>query len=103
VRRLKYLDRHTEPAGSGFDYHGDPVRILIGRVIAVALRDAYQFGVRSHSPRVVVVVPALLAAALRKLAASHPEGGSVGYLASHPPTAERLGRLDRLAKTYGEH
>ena len=35
VRRLQYFYRHTELAGSSFDFHGSPARILIGRVIAL--------------------------------------------------------------------
>lgn len=46
--------------------------------------------------------PALLATALRALAAAHPGAGAPGYLASHPPTDERLRHLDRLATTYGD-
>jgi len=45
--------------------------------------------------------PSLLADALTKLAASHPESSKVGYLSSHPATDERLSNLrrygDRLA------
>jgi len=45
--------------------------------------------------------PSLLADALTKLAASHPESSKVGYLSSHPATDERLDNLrrygDRLA------
>ena len=42
VRRLKYFDRHTELAGARFDYHGAPIAILKGRLIAIALLIAYQ-------------------------------------------------------------
>ena len=34
VRRLQYFYRHTRLAGAGFDYHGDPIAILKGRIIA---------------------------------------------------------------------
>jgi Zn-dependent protease with chaperone function len=37
--------------------------------------------------------PALLADALQKLAASHPGASKGGYLASHPPTDERIRRI----------
>ena len=37
--------------------------------------------------------PALLADALEKLAASHPEGSNPGYLASHPSTVDRIASL----------
>ncbi len=39
VRRLQYFYRHTEVAGSSFDFHGSPTRILIGRVIALVHAD----------------------------------------------------------------
>jgi Zn-dependent protease with chaperone function len=42
--------------------------------------------------------PSLLADALTKLAASHPESSKVGYLSSHPATDERLSNLRR----YGD-
>ena len=41
VRRLQYFYRHTEVAGSSFDYHGSPMSILIGRAVAFALLIAY--------------------------------------------------------------
>ncbi len=39
--------------------------------------------------------PALLADALETLSKMHPGGKELPYLASHPPTAERIGRLRR--------
>ncbi len=56
VRRLQYFYRHTEVAGSSFDFHGDPIKILIGRVIALAMLITYNFSVRLHSPLTLVVV-----------------------------------------------
>ena len=41
VRRLQYFYRHTTLAGSSFDYHGDPMAILKGRIIAVVLLVIY--------------------------------------------------------------
>ena len=41
VRRNKYLYRHTQLAGASFDYHAQPVAILKGRLIAVALLGGY--------------------------------------------------------------
>ena len=41
VRRLQYFYRNTSIAGASFDFHGDPLAILKGRVIAVALLAAY--------------------------------------------------------------
>jgi uncharacterized membrane protein YjgN (DUF898 family) len=60
VRRLQYFYRHTELAGSSFDFHGSPIRILIGRVIALVMLIAYNYSVRLHSPLTIVIV-ALLA------------------------------------------
>lgn len=56
VRRLQYFYRHTELAGSSFDFHGSPVRILIGRVIALGMLIVYNFSVRLHSRLTLVVV-----------------------------------------------
>lgn len=41
VRRLQYFYRHTRLAGAGFDYHGDPIAILKGRIIALILFGLY--------------------------------------------------------------
>ncbi len=35
VRKLQYLYRNTSLAGTSFDYHGNPIAILKGRLIAV--------------------------------------------------------------------
>jgi uncharacterized membrane protein YjgN (DUF898 family) len=56
VRRLQYFYRHTELAGSSFDFHGSPGKILIGRVIALAMLIAYNFSVRLHSPLTIVIL-----------------------------------------------
>lgn len=59
VRRLQYFYRHTEVAGSTFDFHGDPVRIFIGRLIALGMLIAYNLSVRMHSVMTLVVVGAI--------------------------------------------
>lgn len=41
VRREQYFSRHTHLAGMPFDYHGQPVAILKGRVVAAVLFAAY--------------------------------------------------------------
>jgi uncharacterized membrane protein YjgN (DUF898 family) len=41
VRRLQFFYRHTRLAGSGFDYHGDPIAILKGRLVGLVLFGAY--------------------------------------------------------------
>ncbi|TCJ18019.1 DUF898 domain-containing protein [Parasulfuritortus cantonensis] len=47
VRRLQYFYRNTSLAGSGFDYHGDPLAILKGRLIGVGLFVAYNVAART--------------------------------------------------------
>src|ERR1700722_213642 len=59
VRRLQYFYRHTEMAGSSFDFHGSPMRILIGRVIALAMLIAYNYSVRLRSPLTLVILAAI--------------------------------------------
>ncbi len=56
VRRLQYFYRHTELAGSSFDFHGSPIRILIGRLIALAMLIAYNVSVRLQSRMIFVIV-----------------------------------------------
>ena len=41
VRRLQFFYRHTRLAGAGFDYHGDPVAILKGRMVGLVLFGLY--------------------------------------------------------------
>lgn len=41
VRRMRYFYGHTEIAGTSLEYHGDPVRILIGRIIAFGILVVY--------------------------------------------------------------
>mgnify|MGYP003342959055 CR=1 FL=1 len=41
VRRLQYFYRNTALMGHGFDYHGDPVAILKGRITGIVLLVAY--------------------------------------------------------------
>lgn len=48
VRRLQYFYRNTSLAGGSFDYHGDPVAILKGRLIAVALLVLYNVAVNMN-------------------------------------------------------
>ena len=43
VRRLQYFYRNTHVAGAAFDYHGDPIAIFKGRIIAAILFGAYTF------------------------------------------------------------
>jgi uncharacterized membrane protein YjgN (DUF898 family) len=59
VRRLQYFYRHTELAGSSFDFHGSPIKILIGRVIALMVLFAYEWTARLRSPWILAVLLAL--------------------------------------------
>lgn len=43
VRRLRYFYDNTSVAGGSFDYHGNPLSILKGRIIAVVLLAIYHF------------------------------------------------------------
>ena len=60
VRRLKYFYLNTTLAENSFDFHGSPLAILKGRIIAVALLLAYQFS-SAVSPRMALAAMALLA------------------------------------------
>jgi len=59
VRKLRYFYSSTTLAGSAFGYHGDPVRILRGRIIAAALAAAY-FGAGRISPIGTLVMLAVI-------------------------------------------
>ena len=72
VRRLQYFDRNTVLDGAAFDFHGNPVAILKGRIVAVVLLGAYQmaFGFSVTAGLLVfgtlmMVLPYLLRGALR--------------------------------------
>ena len=60
--------------------------------------DDYGAGLLSHNG----MSPGLLADALKNLAASHPGSSAKGYLASHPPTEERMRHLRMLAGSNSE-
>ena len=61
VRRLQYFYRHTHVANSSFDYHGPPLAILKGRIVAVILFGAYFY--TSQASR-ITGSPAMLGAYL---------------------------------------
>ncbi len=72
VRRQQYFDRNTHLAGAVFDFTGNPLAILRGRILAVVLLAAYQyaFGFSLAVGLAVVLVllvslPYLLRGALR--------------------------------------
>jgi uncharacterized membrane protein YjgN (DUF898 family) len=50
VRRQRYFYDNTRLAGSSFEYHGNPLAILKGRIITVGLLMLYQFAIRFHPP-----------------------------------------------------
>lgn len=63
VRRLQYFYRHTRLADAGFDYHGDPIAILKGRIVGLILFALYS-SVRFVDWRVALAIIAGLAAAM---------------------------------------
>jgi uncharacterized membrane protein YjgN (DUF898 family) len=72
VRRLEYFYRNTRLAGSSFDYHGNPIAILKGRIIGFILFGAYSLAGRVspwHALAalgvIALIMPWLLASALR--------------------------------------
>jgi uncharacterized membrane protein YjgN (DUF898 family) len=57
VRRLEYFYGHTVLGGTSFGYHGDPMAILRGRMLAVALLVTYNLLTRLGTvPSIVAVV-----------------------------------------------
>jgi uncharacterized membrane protein YjgN (DUF898 family) len=63
VRRLQYFHRHTRLAGAPFDYHGSPIAILKGRIVAVNLLLIYTLAGQS-GPVVALIAFSILAIAL---------------------------------------
>ena len=56
VRRLRYFYRHTEVAGSTFDFHGQPLRMFYGRLIALGMLLLYSYSIRLHSMVTLLVI-----------------------------------------------
>lgn len=63
LRRLQYFYRHTELDGAVFDYVANPVSILLGRLIALALLVLYYLAIE-FSPWAGTSVTVLLACVL---------------------------------------
>jgi uncharacterized membrane protein YjgN (DUF898 family) len=63
VRRLQYFYRHTRISNASFDYHGKPLAILKGRLLASVLFGSY-YAASAISPTVGFVAFAMLAAVL---------------------------------------
>lgn len=62
VRRLRYFYDNTTLAGASFEYHGNPIAILKGRVVTVVLLFAYQFAFRFNPVLGLLVLLVFLAA-----------------------------------------
>lgn len=62
VRRLQYFYRNTTLLGNSFDYHGNPIAILKGRLIGIGLLLAYNLAAVVSIKLAVAVFIALLAA-----------------------------------------
>jgi uncharacterized membrane protein YjgN (DUF898 family) len=60
VRRLQYFYRNTRLSGASFDYHGEPLAILKGRIVGAVLFGFYSFA-GFVSPLFAVAVAALIA------------------------------------------
>jgi uncharacterized membrane protein YjgN (DUF898 family) len=62
VRKMRYFYGSTRLAGSSFEYHGDPIAILKGRLIAAALFIVYTIvSGYSLTAQMVMLVPLALA------------------------------------------
>lgn len=66
VRRLQYFYRNTELAGASFDYHGNPVAILKGRILALGMLILYN-GAMAIEPWLGWAVAAVLLPFLPRL------------------------------------
>ena len=62
VRRLRYLYGSTSLAGSAFEYHGQPLQILKGRLIAVLVLAAYAIVTEAWPLATLLLLPLLLLA-----------------------------------------
>ena len=66
VRRMQYFYRNTLLAGASFDYHGNPVAILKGRLIAVAMLVVYNVAGKAD-PLLGLAVGAVIVCVLPRL------------------------------------
>jgi uncharacterized membrane protein YjgN (DUF898 family) len=62
VRRLRYFYGSTSIAGSSFEYHGQPLQILKGRLIAGAAIIVYTLASELYPAALLVIIPVLLLA-----------------------------------------
>lgn len=63
VRKLQYFYRNTRLDEAAFDFHGDPKKILLGRIIALALFLGYNFAFQFSPVAALVVVAAAIVVA----------------------------------------
>jgi uncharacterized membrane protein YjgN (DUF898 family) len=63
VRKTRYYWQNTRLEGMAFDYHGDPLAILRGRILAVALLVIYSFGTSFSATVGLASVTVLIAVA----------------------------------------
>jgi uncharacterized membrane protein YjgN (DUF898 family) len=63
VRRERYFYGNTSLAGSAFEYHGQPIQILKGRLIAVAALIVYTAATQMWPLAAIALVPVLAFAA----------------------------------------
>lgn len=63
VRRLQYFYRNTRVAGASFDYHGNPVAILKGRLVAFAILVVYNIA-GNFNPLLALIIAIPIAVAL---------------------------------------
>lgn len=62
VRRLRYFYDNTTVAGTSFEYHGNPMAILKGRIITVVLLFGYQFAFKLNALIGLLVLIAFMVA-----------------------------------------
>jgi uncharacterized membrane protein YjgN (DUF898 family) len=60
VRRTRYFYASTQVAGSSFEYHGNPIAILKGRFVALALLAAYNLAFQASLIVGIAAVAALV-------------------------------------------
>ena len=71
VRKLQYFYRNTQLDGSAFEYHGNPVPILKGRLLAVVLVVVYKVALATFGAFALIPVLAVMAAVPWLLAQSY--------------------------------
>jgi uncharacterized membrane protein YjgN (DUF898 family) len=63
VRRLRYFYDNTKLDGASFEYHGNPIAILKGRIVAFVLFGGYNLAIR-FSPKLGLAILVVLMAVL---------------------------------------